>query len=212
MDQTCFRSTDIDVDQLKSIRDDKSLSDRVSRLQLDDETELSGQDSDADVGSEQAVALPMDNQLVAQNILSYLSADELGRVSTLSRTFRESAYDGKLPCNQHLNLKPYWDLIDHNAIVGFVKKCSQIKSLSLSWCGAHNGLFAKEAVLGLMKPSLVRLELSACDISDDQFSAVIRALCNAGENNLKELDVSSTITTLSNKSLQKIVRLDKLTR
>lgn len=134
-------------------------------------------------------------------ILSYLSMDDLGKLSQVSHLFHDHCYNPLLPCNQYMNLKPIWYKLDQQAVEGFANKCSYARSLSLSWCpmGAN--------ILELIRPSLIRLDLSCCDIDDRLFNQIIKKCLD-----LEELDISSTVQTISAIGIHAVSKLSKLKR
>lgn len=141
-------------------------------------------------------------------IFSYLATDDIARLSIVSKVFYKHCYNPALPIHQHLNLQPYWNLIDPDSIVGFTKRCDKIKALNLSWCGNNSEVFNAPALLRLLKPkSLTRLDLACCPLTDERFKQIILECPN-----ISELDISSTLQSLSVRSLQLISALPDLTR
>lgn len=143
------------------------------------------------------------------SILDYLSVDELATLSMVSTLFYEHCYNPLLHLHQHLNLQPFWFRIGEQSLEGFVKKCTKIQSLNLSWCGSDsNHITSAPPLFELIKAeTLTRLDLACCSLTDDSFKRIILS-CRG----LKELDVSSTQRSLTSSSLQIISTLCNLTR
>lgn len=142
------------------------------------------------------------------NILSYLPLNDICKLAQVSTLFYRHCYNPLLPQHQHLNLQPYWFILTKSSLDGFVTKCKRIRSLRLSWCGAHNDMLNSQSLLQIVQvPTLCRLDLSCCALTDELFKSII-PLCQ----NLTELDVSSTLKYLSCSSLQVIAILSKLVR
>ena len=144
---------------------------------------------------------------ITSYILTFLALDDLGRLACVSRLFREQCYSPMLPLHQHLNLQPYWHILDTHSIQGFVKKCCKIQSLNISWCGTHTDMLVSSSLIELVSaPTLTRLEMSSCALTDQAFTQIARRC-----HNLQYLDISATYQYLSVKSIQMISFLSELT-
>lgn len=144
---------------------------------------------------------------VISTILQYLALEELASLTCVSSLFREICYSPLLPQHQHLNLQPYWFLLNGNTLQGFSKKCQRVQSINLSWCGTHSDMLSSPSLMQLLSAeTLTRLDLACCPLSDQCFIKIAKQCVN-----LKHLDVSSTLEYLSVKSLQMISFLSELT-
>lgn len=200
-----FRTTDVDVDALGFSAE---IDNRMSELSLSPPSnlELSSRQS---ITSDNGYFDSLPSELIL-HIFSYLTLKELSAVATVSQLFYQCSYSPTYECHQNLNLKPYWESIDENAMDGFVKKCRSIRSLALAWCGITADLFRTKSTHSLILPSLTALDLSCCHISDDDLTALLKKCAEC--HSFEDLDLSSTINTISPYPLMHITELKKLKR
>ena len=77
----------------------------------------------------------------------------------------------------------------------------------LSWCGTHTDMLVSSSLIELVSaPTLTRLEMSSCALTDKAFTQIARRC-----HNLQYLDISATYQYLSVKSIQMISFLSELT-
>ncbi|KAH8009962.1 hypothetical protein HPB51_023018 [Rhipicephalus microplus] len=112
-----------------------------------------------------------------------------------------------------LDLQPYWEKIDDNALEALQKRCVTLEKLNLSWCGAA-GYLSAEAFVSFMEVRgelLQCLCLSSCPFVDNECLKVIADYCP----NLTELELKGCCNPLLNRlgflqisHLSKLVWLD----
>ncbi|KAM7303011.1 hypothetical protein ISCGN_018519 [Ixodes scapularis] len=141
-------------------------------------------------------------------IFSYLDLLSLCRLAATCKLFRRVCYDRIF--YQSLDLQPYWEKVDDEALEALQGRSVMLEKLNLSWCGA-NGSVTMEAFVRFMElrgEFLHCLCLSCCPFVDNECLKVIADECV----NLKELDLRGCCNPLLNRlGFLQISHLSKLT-
>lgn len=150
------------------------------------------------------------HELMTQ-IFRYLDLLSICRLSGTCRLFWKVCYDHIF--YRCLDLQPYWEKIDDNALEALQKRCTTLEKLNLSWCGA-GGYLSAEAFVSFMElrgELLQCLCLSSCPFVDNECLKVIADYCP----NLTELELKGCCNPLLNRlgflqisHLSKLVWLD----
>ncbi|XP_054932064.1 F-box/LRR-repeat protein 4-like isoform X2 [Dermacentor andersoni] len=144
-------------------------------------------------------------------IFRYLDLLSICRLSGTCKLFWKVCYDHIF--YRCLDLQPYWEKIDDNALDALQKRCATLEKLNLSWCGA-GGYLSAEAFVSFMElrgELLQCLCLSSCPFVDNECLKVIADYCP----NLTELELKGCCNPLLNRlgflqisHLSKLVWLD----
>ncbi|KAK8759016.1 hypothetical protein V5799_003352 [Amblyomma americanum] len=144
-------------------------------------------------------------------IFGYLDLLSLCRLSGTCKLFWKVCYDRIF--YQCLDLQPYWEKINDNALEALQKRCTTLEKLNLSWCGA-GGYLSADAFVSFMElrgELLQCLCLSSCPFVDNECLKVVADECP----NLTELELKGCCNPLLNRlgflqisHLTKLVWLD----
>ncbi|XP_015183104.1 PREDICTED: F-box/LRR-repeat protein 4 [Polistes dominula] len=140
-------------------------------------------------------------------IFKYLDLKTLCRLCRVNRHLSNIAKDALLYTS--LNLKPYWDCLDNNALNYLIPRCQYLQRLDLSWCGNYNMINSKDFVNFIRSCGklLTHLRLNCCSYMNDNAMLVVTRVCT----NLKELCLRNCFR-ITNYGFSKIERLRCLER
>eukprot|EP00038_Savillea_parva_P017811 m.21636 g.21636 ORF g.21636 m.21636 type:complete len:1186 (+) comp3909_c0_seq2:62-3619(+) len=113
------------------------------------------------------------------SLLELLSTADLMRVSRVNRRLFAISYQ-VLICRTSLDLQPYWPRVTDAFLFGVLARCTNLRSLGLSWCGGGIGMLSEagfSTFLSMTGSKLQCLRLASCSfLSDDSVRTIVR-LC-----------------------------------
>ncbi|CAH1967495.1 unnamed protein product [Acanthoscelides obtectus] len=156
-------------------------------------------------GEDYFVKLPYE---VMIHIFQYLDLKSLCRCARVNKRWNEIVNDPFL--YQTLSLKPYWYLVNCNTIDYFMKKCTSLKKLDISWCGNDIEGFDKKLAIfiGANCDTLTHCSLSNCKYISREMLTELSTCRNLVDLRLKNVTNCFKLDNPSLQYLDKLVTLD----
>lgn len=128
-------------------------------------------------------------------IFKKLDLRSLCRVSRVNKHFNDLTKDPSFYTS--LNLKPYWYIINTNALHYLAFKCKNLQQLDLSWCDNFS-VPDFQKFLDICGSLLTHLRLNCCSCIDDFAILKISRICK----NLKGMYINMIIIIIITDKLQ----------
>lgn len=110
-------------------------------------------------------------------ILKNLDLKSLCRCCQVNRHFNNIARDALLYTS--LNLKPYWNCIDANALNTLASRCQYLQKIDFSWCGNYNTIAPKDIqdFLATSGSQLTHLRFNCCQFVSNSVLVMVSVIC-----------------------------------